>query len=99
MYYVLLDSTGNLLASYRDEDEARAMLEQLIADDPDAADDIALMTYDDQGELAADPAFVILTDSVSVGVDSPTRWYSTRVESGFASGERTEGRSPIPAGA
>lgn len=78
MYYVLLDSTGNLIASYRDEDDARLALQQLVGDDPEAAEDIALMTYDDEGTLADDPVFVVPAVAVAtVHTDDPLkRWYS-----------------------
>jgi hypothetical protein len=98
MYYVLLDVTGNLIASYRDEEEARAALDRLIEDDPGAAEEIALMTYDDEGALAADPVFVVLTESVMVSGESKEEWYSRSPLSELSS-ERTEGRSAVPAGA
>jgi hypothetical protein len=49
MYFVILDSTANLVDSFTDEDEARHALEQIVRQDPDAADEYALLTYDDQG--------------------------------------------------
>lgn len=48
-YYVILDSTANLVDSYDDEGEARAALEQIVHQDPDAADDYALIQYDNTG--------------------------------------------------
>jgi hypothetical protein len=48
-YYVILDSTANLVDSFDREDEARTALEAIVRQDPDAADDYAIVTYDDAG--------------------------------------------------
>jgi hypothetical protein len=48
-YYVILDSTANLVDSFDQEDEARAALEAIVQQDPDAADEYAMLTYDDRG--------------------------------------------------
>lgn len=48
-YYVILDSTANLVDSFDREDEARAALEKIAREDPDSADEYALLTYDDHG--------------------------------------------------
>jgi hypothetical protein len=99
MYYVLLDSTGNLLASYRHEDEAHSMLAQLIEADPEAADEIALMTYGDEGESAADPIFLVTTEAAAASVDVASRWYSSSSQRDLEGGRRTEGRTAIPTSA
>jgi hypothetical protein len=57
MYYVLLSSTGNLIDSHEDEAEARAALQRIIDAEPDAAEDVALMTYGDDGMPVGDPVF------------------------------------------
>ncbi len=89
MYFVLLDSTGNLIASYQDEGEAQAALTQLIADDPAAGEDVALMTYDDEGEIAADPVFATPTVALTVHAESHD-WYGIDSVSGDLShGDRT----------
>jgi hypothetical protein len=49
MNFVILDSTANLVDSFDQEDEARAALEAIVRQDPDAADDYAMLTYDDLG--------------------------------------------------
>lgn len=49
MYYVLLDSTGNALDSYAEEKDAMARLEQIVEDDPSAADDYAMLAYGPDG--------------------------------------------------
>jgi hypothetical protein len=79
MYFVLLDSTGNLIASYRDEDEAREALAQIVEDDPSAADEIALMTYDDEGAVAADPVFVTATRATVGSHEDLSEWYGQRI--------------------
>ncbi|HEX7298171.1 MAG TPA: hypothetical protein VF257_04130 [Solirubrobacteraceae bacterium] len=48
-HYVILDSTANLVDSFDHEDEARSALERIVRRDPDAADDYALLTYNDEG--------------------------------------------------
>ena len=48
-YYVILDSTANLVESFDDEAEARAALQEIVRQDPESADEYALMPYDDHG--------------------------------------------------
>jgi hypothetical protein len=55
MHYVLLSSTGNLIDSNEDESEAHAALQRIIDAEPGAADDVALMTYGDDGMPVGDP--------------------------------------------
>lgn len=62
MYYVLLDSTGNLIESYREEDAAQAALARIIEDEPDAVDDVVLIAYDEAGDRVEDPVFVARTE-------------------------------------
>jgi hypothetical protein len=57
MNYVLLSSTGNLIDSYKDESEAHAALQRIVDAEPDAAEDVALMTYGDDGMPIGDPVF------------------------------------------
>jgi hypothetical protein len=49
MNYVILDSTANLVDSFDREDEARAALETIVHQDPDVADEYAMLAYDDDG--------------------------------------------------
>lgn len=49
MYFVILDSTGNLVESFDDEREARSALERMVREEPDAAEHLALLTYDTSG--------------------------------------------------
>jgi hypothetical protein len=57
MHYVLLSSTGNLVDSYEDETQARMALQRIVDADPDTAEDVALMTYGDDGMPVGDPVF------------------------------------------
>jgi hypothetical protein len=57
MHYVLLSSTGNLIDSYEEIADARAALQRIIDTEPDAAEDVALMTYGDDGMPVGDPLF------------------------------------------
>jgi hypothetical protein len=48
-YYVILDSTGNLVDSFDRENEARSALDDIVRQDPDSADEYALLVYDEDG--------------------------------------------------
>jgi hypothetical protein len=63
MYFVILDSTGNLVESFDDETSARNALERMVHEDPEAADHLALLTYDAQGEPVG--------DAITVSAPSP----------------------------
>jgi hypothetical protein len=47
--YVILDSTASLVDSFDQESEARLALESIVRQDPESADEYALLTYDDSG--------------------------------------------------
>jgi hypothetical protein len=49
MDYMILDSAGNALAAFEDELTARATLHAIVALEPDAAEHIVLLAYDEQG--------------------------------------------------
>jgi hypothetical protein len=48
-YFVILDSTANLVDSFDQEDEARRALEEIVRQDPESADEYAIIPYDDRG--------------------------------------------------
>lgn len=48
-YYVILDSAANLVDSFDREDEARAALEGIVRQDPEAAAEYGLLAYGDDG--------------------------------------------------
>lgn len=48
-YFVILDSTANLVESFDSEAEGRAALEAIVRQDPEAAGDYAMITVDDEG--------------------------------------------------
>jgi hypothetical protein len=48
--FVILDSTANLVESFQRERDARMALESIVRQDPDAADEYAMVSYDDQGQ-------------------------------------------------
>ena len=52
--YVILDSTANLVDSFDQEQEARLALENIVRQDPESADEYALLTYDDDGHPLGD---------------------------------------------
>jgi hypothetical protein len=49
MQFMILDSSGSAVASLDDELAARAMIHAIVAVDPDAADHLLLLAYDDVG--------------------------------------------------
>ncbi len=48
-HYVILDSNANMVESFDRDDEAHAALEAIVRQDPDGADDYAMMQYDNRG--------------------------------------------------
>ena len=52
--YVILDSTANLGDSFDRETEARHALEEIVQQDPQSADEYALIAYDDEGHPIGD---------------------------------------------
>jgi hypothetical protein len=60
MNYVILDSTGNLVASFDDEAVAMAAMGQIGYQDPLAVGELALIKYDDAGMPVGDS--VILSE-------------------------------------
>jgi hypothetical protein len=57
MHYVLLSSTGNLIDSYEHEADARAALQRVVENEPEAAGDVALIAYGEDGMPVGDPVF------------------------------------------
>lgn len=49
MNYSIFDSTGNLVASFDNETEARRALQEIADSEPGAAHDIALFAFEDDG--------------------------------------------------
>ena len=49
MYYAIFTSDGNLVESFDEESEARVALEAIANEDPDTADEYALLAYGDDG--------------------------------------------------
>ena len=52
--FVILDSTANLVDSFDDEMQARAALQAIAQQDPDTADEYALLAYDDDGRAVGE---------------------------------------------
>jgi hypothetical protein len=71
MDYMILDSAGNALASFEDELDARATLHAIVAVEPEAAEHVVLLAYNDEGMPVGDamsafdcPPAVIVEPSV-----------------------------------
>ena len=45
----IFTSTGNVVAWFDTEDEALAALSELVADEPEAADEVAAIPFDEEG--------------------------------------------------
>ena len=54
MSFSIFDSTANLVDSFDDRDEARAALENIVRQDPDAADEYAMFEFDKSGQPVGD---------------------------------------------
>ena len=54
MSFSIFDSTANLVDSFDDRDEARAALENIVRQDPDAADEHAMFEFDKSGQPVGD---------------------------------------------
>ena len=52
--YMILDDAGNALASFSDEVTAHATLHAIVAVEPDAAEHVVLLAYDDDGMPVGD---------------------------------------------
>jgi hypothetical protein len=50
MSFSIFDSTANLVDSFDDRNEARAALEDIVRQDPDAAGDYAVFEFDKSGQ-------------------------------------------------
>ena len=57
MYFVIFDSSGNMVDSFDDEGDARAALDRIVHEDADAADHFAILTFD----VACDPVGEAIT--------------------------------------
>jgi len=57
MTYSIFDSTGNLVDAFDDRDAALAALTAIVAAEPGAADDVFLVTQDDEGRMVGDTVY------------------------------------------
>jgi hypothetical protein len=49
MTYMILDSTGSAVASFDDETAARATMRAIVQYEPEAAEHVVMIAYDDDG--------------------------------------------------
>jgi hypothetical protein len=54
MTYAIFDSSANLVASYDDQETARQALIAIVQREPEAAEDVALLAFDDRGRAVGD---------------------------------------------
>jgi hypothetical protein len=59
MDYSLFSSSGNLIDSFDNDEEARAALQRIVEAEPEAADDVALFVSDDSGAIVAGPIHAV----------------------------------------
>jgi hypothetical protein len=57
MSYSIFDSTGNLVDAFDDYDAAIAALTAIVTAEPDAADDVFLVTQDDDGQMVGETVY------------------------------------------
>lgn len=69
MHYGIIDSSGNLLEWFDEEDAARVALYEMVDEAPDSEDDLALLTFDESGDPVGE-ALRLSTTRVSIA-DSP----------------------------
>jgi transcription elongation GreA/GreB family factor len=67
-YYVILDSCANLVESFDDEAEGRAALVRIVQQDPDDADEYALLQYDNSGQPIGE---ALLGSELGIHVEAP----------------------------
>jgi hypothetical protein len=97
MDYMILDSTGNALASFQDEWTARATMHAMVKVEPEAADHIVLLGYDDSGMPVGEALSIgdvpppVSVESSLAGLVQPLTDVATRVTS------RTLYRGFVPA--
>jgi hypothetical protein len=53
--FMIFDRSGSAVASFSDELLARATAHAIVAVEPEAADDLVLLAYDDDGMPAGEP--------------------------------------------
>lgn len=93
MQYMIFDSAGNALASFDDEGRAHATLYSILRIEPDAAEHVALLAYDDDGMPVGDALTVFdVPPPVSVEpsqflqaprLTAPVGWQFSRTQNRF----------------
>jgi len=65
MTYAIFDSTGNLVDAFDDRDAAVAAMSKIVHAEPEAAADVALLTFDADGQPVRDalPGSALLTET------------------------------------
>ena len=58
MTWMLLDEAGNAIAAYDDDVAAHVALRSLADAEPDAADHVLLVQYDDEGNVIGDAVVI-----------------------------------------
>lgn len=57
MTYSIFDSSGNLVDAFDDRDAATAALTEIVRAEPDAADEVLLVTQDDEGNMIGETIY------------------------------------------
>jgi hypothetical protein len=73
MTYMLLDSVGNAINAFGDELEARAALRAIAEAQPDAADHVLLLAYDEDGHPIGEALTVHELPEMTTDV-APSAW-------------------------
>lgn len=57
MTYAIFDSSGNLVDAFDDQEAALASMAAIVQAEPDAADDVFLVTQDEQGAFVGETVY------------------------------------------
>lgn len=85
MHYGIMDSSGNMLDWFEDEASARARLDVMVEHAPEMAKELALITFDEDGDPVDDAVF---SSRAKVVID----------DSPWLEGDRREFEAPVAAG-
>lgn len=70
MYFTILDNTANAVDTFTSEREAVAALEAMVENDPEAADDLLLLRYDDDGNPVGEALEASIVQPVLKNLDA-----------------------------
>jgi len=91
--YLILDSMGNAVDAFRTRVAAQATLRAIVEEEPEAADALVLLAYDDQGQPVGE---AVTYDDLPPPVRVRSVWTFTSTSSGLRRTGRKVVRSSAP---